>query len=58
MKNPENLFMNPLTIDDVEAMFKSISQRALNLFGDSCCIDTEPPHPFAEPGIKTSLVQN
>jgi hypothetical protein len=41
----EQIFANPLSIEELEAKLKSSLAGALSFLIESCCIDTQPPIP-------------
>ena len=45
MSAQECIFTRPLGLDDLQAMFTTVKAGVVKLFGDGCCIDTEPPFP-------------
>jgi hypothetical protein len=41
----ENIFANPLSIEDLEAKLKASLADAFSFLIESCCIDTQPSIP-------------
>jgi len=41
----ENIFANPLSIEQLEAKLKASLADAFSFLIESCCIDTQPPIP-------------